>query len=308
MIGYGSSKDPLMCDFKDKMEHVASFPEDALCDAQSEAARRMAYTTLNAFLLRKEDPNKLAGIHASLVFVQYMVSHPWTAHLVPIDFPWTAFADFLNNLLTEYDTSDGVIDDEVFPISRRDDPRPCLEDYALRGLLWADICFPEGWFPDELEDHPQIPSTSLMAADRKRRILWLAVRIARKLPSRLLYEAASFNPILTEINKPQFSAPRSLYSSHQVLETTELSEISSHASEMSKPISMKLLGSLASRSRDDDSDLNGMRATLGLPIDTLEQKTEYMSAVQTSSAPAARQLTARTTMKLSILGSLILST
>ena len=171
VIGYGSSKDPLMCDFKDKIEHVASFPEDALCDAQSEAARRMAYTTLNAFLLRKDDPNKLAGIHASLVFVQYMVSHPWTAHLVPIDFPWTAFADFLNNLLTEYDTSDGVIDDEVFPISRRDDPRPCLEDYALRGLLWADICFPEGWFPDELEDHPQIPSTSLMAADRKRRIL-----------------------------------------------------------------------------------------------------------------------------------------
>ncbi|PVH84942.1 hypothetical protein DL98DRAFT_484051 [Cadophora sp. DSE1049] len=274
MLGYGSSDNPLMCDMKDRIENFASFPEHDPCDLQFEAARQMAHATLKALLLRMHDPNVLAGIHASLVFMHDMVSHPWTAHLVQIDFPWASLADFVNNLLRNYDTSFGTIDREDFPIPKATGTHPFPEDIAMRGLLWAETYFPDGWFPDDKEDKPETASTPLMTAQRKERILWLAARIARKLPSCLKYEPASFNPVCAEFNEPRFSTPRNLYSSDQTWDKTGIFETFSHVSESSSSPFMEILGSVASRSRNDDSSLDGIQATLGLPVDPLGQHPE----------------------------------
>lgn len=142
ILGYGSSDNPVMVALKDQVEESGHSPEEILCSGSFQAARKLAYATLNMFLLRRDDPYILPGIHAFLVFMHYMASHSRTLHLIQADFPWASLADSLNHLLDGYDTSYGIIERENFPIPEGVDARPLPEDFALRGLLWADSYFP----------------------------------------------------------------------------------------------------------------------------------------------------------------------
>jgi hypothetical protein len=58
--------------------------------------------------------------------------------------------------------------------------RPFPEDFALRGLLWTEDYFPTEWFTNEkIDEEEKYHERASMTAQRKERILWLAVRIAR---------------------------------------------------------------------------------------------------------------------------------
>ncbi|KAH7418050.1 hypothetical protein BKA64DRAFT_187096 [Cadophora sp. MPI-SDFR-AT-0126] len=277
VFGYGWSDDSLIRDMKDRTEDFASFPEDVQYNPQFEAARKIAHATLDSFLIRLDDLNVLTGIHASLVFMLYMVSHPWTARLVQIDFPWTSLVNFLDNLLKKYDTSWSAIDNETFPMSKRSDACPLPEDYALRGLLWAETYFPDSWFHDDVEDSSETASAPQMTAQREERILWLAVRIAQRIPTCLIYERASFNPFRSAFNKPRFSTPRRLHSSDQSRNKPEISQESSNMIELSNSSFIELLGAVSPRSSNIDSHLDGIQATLGLPFDPLEQSAKQFN-------------------------------
>ena len=66
------------------------------------------------------------------------------------------------------------------PPVRSDEVKPLPDDWFLRGLLWTDNYFPQGWFANmesfnEDERMMETPSTRLV---RKERLLWVACRLA----------------------------------------------------------------------------------------------------------------------------------
>jgi len=73
-----------------------------------------------------------------------------------------------------------------------DEFRPFPEDFALRGLLWADNYFPEEWFTHEkIDEEEKYHERASMTDERKERILWLACRIAKAGPW-ITYNGTSF--------------------------------------------------------------------------------------------------------------------
>jgi len=147
--------------------------------------------TLKIVLERIGDPNVLPFLHVVLVFMFNMTRHPGAMDLLQEDFPWDLLATMLNTLLAQYKTT-SRIEAEQFPLPAMDDFRPFPEDFALRGLLWAENYFPPEWFThekiDEEEKHHERPS---MTDERKERLLWLACRIAKAGPW-ISYDGASF--------------------------------------------------------------------------------------------------------------------
>jgi hypothetical protein len=63
--------------------------------------------------------------------------------------------------------------------SPRGDPRPLVEDFAMRGLLWADRYFPQTWFAHEISDDDKWFEMASFMDERRMRCLWLGVRIAK---------------------------------------------------------------------------------------------------------------------------------
>jgi hypothetical protein len=172
------------------------------------SARKLAHETLEIALRRLGDPNVLPLVHVSLAFMHFICRYAPTQRLVQIDFPWQSLVDFLNILLDSYDTSQGTIAKDTFPIPTEayTRPRPFPEDFAMHGLLWTEDYFPSGWFSEEFELEERALHCDSMTPKRKERILWLAVRIAKKSPTAINYHPASYDPRRNELNKAHFSA------------------------------------------------------------------------------------------------------
>jgi len=104
-------------------------------------AQRFSNTTLNIILQRIRDPNVLPFIHVTLVFILRMSRHSGAMGYLQAEFPWDLLSITLNTLLATCRKS-SRIEDKVFPLFNKDHARPFPEDFALRGLLWADDYFP----------------------------------------------------------------------------------------------------------------------------------------------------------------------
>jgi len=101
----------------------------------------------------------------------------------------------LNTLLATSGQS-REIEGDTFPVPDEEDARPFPEDYAMRGLLWADKYFPENWFTNErIDEEEKYHELASMTAPRKQRILWLA-RIIAEADFGLVYNSS----------KPEFFA------------------------------------------------------------------------------------------------------
>ncbi|TVY25709.1 EST/SMG-like protein [Lachnellula hyalina] len=154
-------------------------------------AQHLSNETTEIVLQRIGDPNVLPFIHVTLVFIYFMSRRRGTMSFLQATFPWVALSTMLNTLLSSYSTP-GRIEDDNFPSPEKDDTRPFPEDFAMRGLLWAEEYFPEEWFTkekiDEEEKYHERPS---MTAQRKERILWLACKICSLGPC-IAYDGKSF--------------------------------------------------------------------------------------------------------------------
>ncbi|TVY45744.1 EST/SMG-like protein [Lachnellula occidentalis] len=154
-------------------------------------AQHLSNETTEIVLQRIGDPNVLPFIHVTLVFFYFMSRRPGTMSFLQAAFPWVALSIMLNTLLSSYSTP-GRIEGDKFPSPEKDDTRPFPEDFAMRGLLWAEDYFPEEWFTkekiDEEEKYHERPS---MTAQRKERILWLACQIC-SLGSWIAYDGKRF--------------------------------------------------------------------------------------------------------------------
>ncbi|KAK7419447.1 hypothetical protein QQZ08_010865 [Neonectria magnoliae] len=94
------------------------------------------------------------------------------------EYPWKLTAAMLNYILAsgEYRTRM----DGNFPGLEKDEPpRPLPEDYAMRGLTYAEDYHPKGWFVNEkIDEDEKFFELASMADERKERILYLGLKIA----------------------------------------------------------------------------------------------------------------------------------
>ncbi|UNI14828.1 hypothetical protein JDV02_001419 [Purpureocillium takamizusanense] len=126
------------------------------------------------------DKNTLSFIHTTLVFMLRMSQLPAAISHLEDRYPWKLASMMLNYLLKTI-KKEPRIDTEDFPGQEKksQEPVPLPEDYALRGLLFADDFFPKGWFDNErLDETDRYLEATSKTLDRQERILWIGRRIA----------------------------------------------------------------------------------------------------------------------------------
>ncbi|KAJ6439121.1 telomerase-binding protein EST1A [Purpureocillium lavendulum] len=149
-------------------------------DEDFEQALRFAMKTQDIVLRRWGDKNTLSCIHTTLVFMLRMSQLPAAMSHLEDEYPWKLTSFMLNYLLNTIKT-DPRIDAEEFPGpgKKGDKPVPLPEDYALRGLLFAEDFFPKGWFQNErLDETDRYLEAASKTLERQERILWIGRRIA----------------------------------------------------------------------------------------------------------------------------------
>ncbi len=141
-------------------------------------ASHLTFSVLKLALQRPGDKNVLPHAHVSLMFLLRLSTVHRAMSYVDKDIPWGEIASFLNTL-AKSDDIDSRIEDRRFPQPEKGVGRPLPEDFAIRGQIWSQDYFPDGWFENAMVDDEErsleLPS---MAAPRAERILWLGVRIA----------------------------------------------------------------------------------------------------------------------------------
>ncbi len=153
---------------------------------------RLASKTFEIWLNRGTDKGTHPLIHIYLVFIQSLIvaQEAWksfekdiTWRTIERDIPWHAICLFLNTAAGNFHSTPSICAED-FPQSsdengRKEKPRPLPEDFALRGQIYSQWCFPTTWFTnitvDDDERTLELPS---MAQPRIERILWLGHRIA----------------------------------------------------------------------------------------------------------------------------------
>jgi Est1 DNA/RNA binding domain len=182
LLGFASKDSVLMKAIESSDATMAGSPSDHTPQSLSsfKNSQQLANDTLKIVLERIGDPNVLPFIYVTLVFMQYMARHPGGMSYLQAEFPWDPLARMLNTLLGSHGSTNRI-EDERFPKAEKDDVRPFPEDFAIRGLLWTEGYFPDGYFSnekiDEEEKYHELPS---MTAERKGRILWLGRRISNR--------------------------------------------------------------------------------------------------------------------------------
>ena len=120
----------------------------------------------------------LPYVHVVLVFLSHLKSYPSAMDHIDGAFPWKLLSELLNSLLPCYHNYDRIHSDE-FPRPAKGSPRPLPEDFAMRGLPWAETYFPSDWFSEPVDyDEQHFEMTSMME-ERRERVLWLGVCLAK---------------------------------------------------------------------------------------------------------------------------------
>ena len=181
MLGYGS-QDNTLARAIDKTSQGASEMAVIIDEKATKSfldAEHLTNKVLRIVLKRKGDANILPFIHITLVFMRFMSRHPRAMRHLEANFPWRLLTEMLNPFLASYPALSRV-EDAAFPLPIKDHNRPLAEDFALRGLTWAEDYFPETWFAeDERDDEERSLEVPSMIDARKERILWLACSICR---------------------------------------------------------------------------------------------------------------------------------
>ncbi|RDA89182.1 hypothetical protein CP532_0540 [Ophiocordyceps camponoti-leonardi (nom. inval.)] len=143
-------------------------------------ALHFATQTYEVVLRRWGDKNTLSCIHTAMVFLLHMSRFPAAMSQLEGQYPWKLTSIMLNYLL-KTTQSKPRIDTEEFPGPEKkgEPPYPLPEDYALRGLVYAEDYFPSGWFDNErIDESDRYLEPPSKAAERQERILWIGRRLA----------------------------------------------------------------------------------------------------------------------------------
>ena len=188
LLGFGDESNVLMRAMSKQPEESDNGDDESTAEDEAgagasdepfERALDFAVRTLEIVLKRWGDKNTMSCIHTTLVFVLYMSRLPAAMAHLQGRFPWRLTSMMLNYQLKTAWTNPRI-DSVDFPGPEKGQgPWPLQEDYALRGLVFAEDFFPDGWFDndkiDETDRHLE-PASKTM--ERQERILWIGRRIA----------------------------------------------------------------------------------------------------------------------------------
>ncbi|KAG7408569.1 Telomerase-binding protein EST1A [Fusarium oxysporum f. sp. rapae] len=183
LLGYGDEFNVLMRAMSKKPEETDVTMDgnsifEATPDETFKLALDFATRTISRVLFRWGDTNTLSFVHSILVFMNNMAKFPGAISRLEDAYPWKLTSMMLNTLLLSCDPGYEIRGD--FRLPEKDQlPQPLPEDFAMRGLVYAEDYYPNGWFSndkiDEDEKYFELPSVS---EERKERILSLGYRIA----------------------------------------------------------------------------------------------------------------------------------
>lgn len=187
LLGFGDERNVLMRAIGYQAEeadsHVAGdYHPEVFGKEDFEVALSFAVETWSIVILRWGDVNTLTCHHTMLVFLLHMSRFPAAMAHIEKKMPWKLISIMMNYLLetTDYrpklDDSDG---ENAFAAPTKDLHRPLPEDYALRGLIYAEEYLPKSMFPQDFDEDEKYLEMSSFAEDRVRRILWIGCKIAR---------------------------------------------------------------------------------------------------------------------------------
>lgn len=176
-----------------------------------------AVRTYEIVTTRWGDANILPFVHTTLVFIEHMTRYPTAMSYLEREYPWKLTAAMLNYILAsgEYRTRM----DGNFPGLEKDEPpRPLPEDYAMRGLTYAEDYHPKEWFVNEkIDEDEKFFELASMAHERKERILYLGLKIATlgkwltfDIETKLFYVVSKYDVELAAIplSQPQSPDPK----------------------------------------------------------------------------------------------------
>lgn len=149
-------------------------------DETFQQALRFATRTYEVVLRRWGDKNTLSCLHTAMVFLLHASRFPAAMAQVEGQYPWKLTSIMLNYLLKTIQ-SKPRIETDAFPGPDKEGepPYPLPEDYALRGLVYAEDYFPDGWFDNErIDESDRYLEPPSKAAERQERILWIGRRLA----------------------------------------------------------------------------------------------------------------------------------
>ncbi|KPM35382.1 hypothetical protein AK830_g11185 [Neonectria ditissima] len=185
LLGYGAESNVLMRAMSQRPDEtdvamdgssiLEAPPSDTFSKSLSFAVR-----TYEIVICRWGDTNILPFIHTTLVFINHMTSYPAAMSYLEGEYPWKFTAVMLNYLITTCGFEPRM--DGEFPGPQKDEaPRPLPEDYAMRGLTYAEDYHPKGWFINEkIDEDEKYFELASMVDERKERILYLGHKIAAK--------------------------------------------------------------------------------------------------------------------------------
>ena len=182
MLGFAAKENLLMKAISiepSQDDQLASANEKSIWMSAFKKAQHINNATLAIVLQRIGDPNVYPFLHCTLVFMLRMSQHEGAKALLDADFPWELFCVMLNTLLVNNSAAKLIrLQETTFPVPENDEARPLPEDYSLRGLLYADNYFPDTWFSTKIDEEEKYQERASMTAQRKDRIIFLAMRIA----------------------------------------------------------------------------------------------------------------------------------
>ncbi|KAG7402699.1 Telomerase-binding protein EST1A [Fusarium oxysporum f. sp. rapae] len=183
LLGYGVESNVLMRAMSKKPEETdvamdGNTIAEATPDETFKLALDFATRTISRVLYRWGDTNTLPFVHSILVFMNHMTQYPAAISHLEEAYPWKLTSIMLNTLLLSCEP--GYEIRGHFRLPEKDQlPHPLPEDFAMRGLLYAEDYFPNDWFSndkiDEDEKYFELPSVTEV---RKDRILSLGYNIA----------------------------------------------------------------------------------------------------------------------------------
>ncbi|KAL5423574.1 hypothetical protein PMIN04_003839 [Paraphaeosphaeria minitans] len=138
-----------------------------LSDFTFSRAYLLTMTTLTLVLRRIGDKNVLPHVHVLLAFLSTFASIKYVAQFNDHT-PWIELVSFLNTLLKSEQRPEKILPGPVFPADQADS-LPLPEDYLIRGQIWSQWYFPEGWFKrehDEEDRSLELASTVKLRTDR----------------------------------------------------------------------------------------------------------------------------------------------
>ncbi|KAK4659940.1 hypothetical protein QC762_114730 [Podospora pseudocomata] len=197
VIGYGNEANPISKSLKQSRGADEEAQDHLMTDGDLGSpvpedlanALKLFSQTYDIVARRDGDPNILPFLHVSLVFIYHLTFLPEAIHFVAPSFPWKRTALMMNTLLGSCKNY-SRIEETVLP--RSESRRPLPEDYAMRGLAWADRVSPSDCFSNEkIDDDEKYFEVASMAEERKERVLWLGHKIATSNPRWLRYNSST---------------------------------------------------------------------------------------------------------------------